>query len=86
MKEFKAESFVDMCKIPQQAPLSQITLIAEAYFNLKIKSYVAFFFVFSFSRQLMCKGARGLLTKIVEVMKKEPTTSTFRYKIHVLIY
>lgn len=26
----------------------------------------------------MCKGSRGLLTKIVDVMKKEPTTSTFR--------
>ncbi|RUS72825.1 hypothetical protein EGW08_019418 [Elysia chlorotica] len=31
------------------------------------------------NKQLMCKGARGLLTKIVEVMKKEPTTSTFRF-------
>ncbi|XP_005093556.1 short transient receptor potential channel 4-associated protein isoform X1 [Aplysia californica] len=30
------------------------------------------------NKQLMCKGSRGLLTKIVEVMKKEPTTSTFR--------
>lgn len=30
-------------------------------------------------RQLMCKGSKGLLTKIVEVMKKEPTTSTFRF-------
>lgn len=27
----------------------------------------------------MCKGSKGLLTKIVEVMKKEPTTSTFRF-------
>ncbi|XP_005093557.1 short transient receptor potential channel 4-associated protein isoform X2 [Aplysia californica] len=31
------------------------------------------------NKQLMCKGSRGLLTKIVEVMKKEPTTSTFRF-------
>ncbi|OWF45106.1 short transient receptor potential channel 4-associated protein-like [Mizuhopecten yessoensis] len=31
------------------------------------------------NRQLMCKGSKGLLTKIVEVMKKEPTTSTFRF-------
>ncbi|BFZ19838.1 hypothetical protein BsWGS_22876 [Bradybaena similaris] len=30
------------------------------------------------NKQLMCKGSRGLLTKIVDVMKKEPTTSTFR--------
>lgn len=30
-------------------------------------------------RQLMCRGSKGLLTKIVEVMKKEPTTSTFRF-------
>lgn len=30
------------------------------------------------NKQLMCRGSRGLLTKIVEVMKKEPTTSTFR--------
>ena len=30
-------------------------------------------------RTLMCKGSKGLLTKIVEVMKKEPTTSTFRF-------
>ena len=29
-------------------------------------------------RGLMCKGSKGLLTKIVEVMKKEPTASTFR--------
>ena len=28
---------------------------------------------------LMCKGTQGLLTKIVEVLKKEPTTSTFRF-------
>ena len=27
----------------------------------------------------MCKGSRGLLTKIVDVMKKEPTASTFRF-------
>lgn len=31
------------------------------------------------NRQLMCKGNKGLLTKIVEVMKKEPTASTFRF-------
>ncbi|XP_053402088.1 short transient receptor potential channel 4-associated protein-like isoform X2 [Mercenaria mercenaria] len=31
------------------------------------------------NRQLMCRGNKGLLTKIVEVMKKEPTTSTFRF-------
>jgi Trpc4-associated protein len=31
------------------------------------------------NRQLMCKGSKGLLTKIVEVMKKEPTASTFRF-------
>ncbi|BFZ19837.1 hypothetical protein BsWGS_22878 [Bradybaena similaris] len=31
------------------------------------------------NKQLMCKGSRGLLTKIVDVMKKEPTTSTFRF-------
>ncbi|KAI8746483.1 short transient receptor potential channel 4-associated protein-like isoform X1 [Biomphalaria glabrata] len=30
------------------------------------------------NKQLMCRGSKGLLTKIVEVMKKEPTTSTFR--------
>jgi len=28
---------------------------------------------------LMCRGTQGLLTKIVEVLKKEPTTSTFRF-------
>ncbi|XP_061163196.1 short transient receptor potential channel 4-associated protein-like isoform X2 [Saccostrea echinata] len=33
----------------------------------------------SVNKQLMCKGSKGLLTKIVEVMKKEPTTSTFRF-------
>ena len=27
----------------------------------------------------MCRGSRGLLSKIVEVMKKEPTASTFRF-------
>lgn len=27
----------------------------------------------------MCKGKEGLITKIVEVMKKEPTSSTFRF-------
>ena len=27
----------------------------------------------------MCRGSKGLLTKIVEVMKKEPTASTFRF-------
>ncbi|ESO95002.1 hypothetical protein LOTGIDRAFT_215160 [Lottia gigantea] len=31
------------------------------------------------NKQLMCHGSKGLLTKIVEVMKKEPTTSTFRF-------
>lgn len=31
------------------------------------------------NKQLMCRGNKGLLTKIVEVMKKEPTTSTFRF-------
>ncbi|KAK6185325.1 hypothetical protein SNE40_007584 [Patella caerulea] len=31
------------------------------------------------NKQLMCRGSKGLLTKIVEVMKKEPTTSTFRF-------
>ncbi|XP_046354542.1 short transient receptor potential channel 4-associated protein-like isoform X1 [Haliotis rubra] len=31
------------------------------------------------NRSLMCRGSKGLLTKIVEVMKKEPTTSTFRF-------
>lgn len=31
------------------------------------------------NKTLMCKGSKGLLTKIVEVMKKEPTTSTFRF-------
>jgi len=30
-------------------------------------------------RQNMCKGKEGLITKIVEVMKKEPTSSTFRF-------
>ena len=29
--------------------------------------------------RLMCRGTQGLLTKIVEVLKKEPTTSTFRF-------
>ncbi|KAH9509476.1 Short transient receptor putative channel 4-associated protein [Bulinus truncatus] len=33
----------------------------------------------SINKQLMCRGSKGLLTKIVEVMKKEPTTSTFRF-------
>ncbi|KAK2190340.1 hypothetical protein NP493_84g05051 [Ridgeia piscesae] len=33
----------------------------------------------SINKQLMCKGSRGLLTKIVDVMKKEPTASTFRF-------
>jgi len=28
---------------------------------------------------LMCRGTSGLLTKIVEVLKKEPATSTFRF-------
>jgi len=28
---------------------------------------------------LMCRGTNGLLTKIVEVLKKEPATSTFRF-------
>jgi len=27
----------------------------------------------------MCRGTQGLLTKIVEVLKKEPTSSTFRF-------
>eukprot|EP00918_Siedleckia_nematoides_P024820 GHVU01053597.1.p1 GENE.GHVU01053597.1~~GHVU01053597.1.p1 ORF type:complete len:770 (-),score=71.82 GHVU01053597.1:2839-5148(-) len=31
------------------------------------------------NKQLMCKGSRGLLSKVVEVMKKEPTASTFRF-------
>ncbi|XP_041375962.1 short transient receptor potential channel 4-associated protein-like [Gigantopelta aegis] len=31
------------------------------------------------NKALMCRGSKGLLTKIVEVMKKEPTTSTFRF-------
>lgn len=31
------------------------------------------------NKALMCKGSKGLLTKIVEVMKKEPTASTFRF-------
>jgi len=29
--------------------------------------------------RLMCRGTQGLLTKIVEVLKKEPTSSTFRF-------
>lgn len=29
--------------------------------------------------RLMCRGTSGLLTKIVEVLKKEPATSTFRF-------
>lgn len=33
----------------------------------------------SINRQLMCRGSKGLLSKIVEVMKKEPPTSTFRF-------
>ena len=28
---------------------------------------------------IMCRGTQGLLTKIVEVLKKEPTSSTFRF-------
>ena len=28
---------------------------------------------------IMCRGTQGLLTKIVEVLKKEPTPSTFRF-------
>lgn len=31
------------------------------------------------SRSLMCRGSKGLLTKIVEVMKKESKGSTFRF-------
>ncbi|KAK2149750.1 hypothetical protein LSH36_438g02046 [Paralvinella palmiformis] len=31
------------------------------------------------NKNLMCQGSKGLLTKIVEVMKKEPTASTFRF-------
>ncbi|XP_052817711.1 short transient receptor potential channel 4-associated protein-like isoform X2 [Mya arenaria] len=31
------------------------------------------------NKLLMCRGSKGLLTKIVDVMKKEPTTSTFRF-------
>ncbi|KAH3768358.1 hypothetical protein DPMN_169570, partial [Dreissena polymorpha] len=31
------------------------------------------------NKVLMCRGSKGLLTKIVDVMKKEPTTSTFRF-------
>ena len=27
----------------------------------------------------MCKGKEGLITKLVEVMHKEPTSSTFRF-------
>ncbi|XP_014671156.1 PREDICTED: short transient receptor potential channel 4-associated protein-like isoform X2 [Priapulus caudatus] len=30
-------------------------------------------------KSLMCRGTKGLLTKIVEVLKKEPTASTFRF-------
>ncbi|XP_064640748.1 short transient receptor potential channel 4-associated protein-like isoform X2 [Lineus longissimus] len=30
-------------------------------------------------KDLMCKGRKGLLSKIVDVMKKEPTASTFRF-------
>lgn len=33
----------------------------------------------SINKALMCRGAKGLLSKIVEVMKKEPPTSTFRF-------
>ncbi|KAK7115154.1 short transient receptor potential channel 4-associated protein-like isoform X2 [Littorina saxatilis] len=33
----------------------------------------------SINKQLMCRGSKGLLSKIVEVMKKEPPTSTFRF-------
>ncbi|KAK3605673.1 hypothetical protein CHS0354_013470 [Potamilus streckersoni] len=33
----------------------------------------------SVNKTLMCRGSKGLLTKIVEVLKKEPTTSTFRF-------
>jgi len=29
--------------------------------------------------RFMCRGTQGLLTKIVEVLKKEPTSSTFRF-------
>ena len=29
-------------------------------------------------RSMMCRGSKGLLTKVVDVMKKEPTASTFR--------
>lgn len=38
-------------------------------------------------RSMMCRGSKGLLTKIVEVMKKEPTASTFRYffSIHQIV-
>ncbi|KAL8560898.1 hypothetical protein ACOMHN_059082 [Nucella lapillus] len=31
------------------------------------------------NKSLMCRGSKGLLSKIVEVMKKEPPTSTFRF-------
>ncbi|XP_074645755.1 short transient receptor potential channel 4-associated protein-like [Tubulanus polymorphus] len=31
------------------------------------------------SKEMMCKGKKGLLSKIVDVMKKEPTASTFRF-------
>lgn len=30
-------------------------------------------------KSLMCRGSKGLLTKIVDVLKKEPTASTFRF-------
>jgi len=29
--------------------------------------------------RLMCRGTQGLLTKVVEVLKKEPSSSTFRF-------
>lgn len=31
------------------------------------------------NKAMMCRGSKGLLTKVVEVMKKEPTASTFRF-------
>ena len=31
------------------------------------------------SIKLMCQGTQGLLTKIIDVLKKEPTQSTFRF-------
>ncbi|ELU14681.1 hypothetical protein CAPTEDRAFT_176924 [Capitella teleta] len=59
--------------------LSKSELNEVKRINIRQKFIYKFVLIFALQRSMMCRGSKGLLTKVVDVMKKEPTASTFRF-------